>query len=86
MYILNETASEAFACLHAVLRSAHCSDCASEGKSDLRLGIVGVTLCHTRSAFRRGGGYLWREEVSQAVVDEGKSKAEEHISAFLNLS
>lgn len=85
MYILNETASEAFACLRAVLCSVHCSDCASEGKSDLRLGTVGVTLSLTRSAFRRGGGYLWRE-VSQAVVDEEKSKAEEHISVLLNVS
>lgn len=47
---------------------------------------MGVTLCHTGSAFGRGGGCLQREEVSQAVVDEAESKAGEQFSAPLNLS
>lgn len=73
----------------AVLCSAQRCDCASEGKSDLRLGIVAVTLCHTGSAFGRGGGCLQREEVSQAVVDGGESKTgggREQFSALLNIS
>lgn len=65
-----------------VLSFAHCSDSASEGKSDLRLGIVGVTLCHTGSAFWRRGGCLQREEVSQAVVDGGRARQEEAESSF----
>lgn len=93
MYILNETASEAFACVLccAVPCSALlCSAFVSEGKSDFRLGIV-VTLWHTGSAFGRGeaGGCLQREEVSQAGVDGGESVAQgsrEQFSALLNLS
>lgn len=55
---------------------------ASEGKLDWRLGIVGVTLCHTASAFGKGGGCLQREEVSQAVVDGGRARQEEAESSF----
>lgn len=49
----------------------------------------GVTVRCTRSAFGKGGGgsgggwggCLQREKVSQAVVDEGESKAGEQFSA-----
>lgn len=80
VYILNETASEAFAC---VLCSAPLTALtASEGKFDLRLGIVGVTLCQTGSAFGRSGGCLQREEVIQAVLDGGRARQEEVDSCF----
>lgn len=85
VYILNETASEEFAFLHAVPCCAPLSAltaCASEGNAHPRLGRARVTLRCTGSAFGKGGGgCLQREEVSQAVVDEGESKAGEQFSA-----
>lgn len=89
-FILNETEREVF----AVLCSAHCSECASGGRSDLRLSIAGVTLCHIGSAFRREVGVVCREregerEVSQAVVDGGRARQEKAESSFqplLNIS
>lgn len=88
VYILNETASEAFACLRFVLCSAPLRSALTarvKGESDLRLGSVGVTLCHTGSAFGRsgeGGVCLHGGEVSQAEADE----AGEQFAALLNLS
>lgn len=46
---------------------------------------MGVTLCHTTSAFGRGRGCLQREEVSQAVVDGGRARQEEAESSFQSL-
>lgn len=87
VYILNETASEEFAWLRAVPRRAPLPALtapASEGKAHPRLGKASVTVRRTGSAFgnrwKGGGGYLQREEVSQAVVDEGESKAGEQFS------
>lgn len=80
VYILNETANEAFAFMLCCAPLTALT--ASEGKFDWRLGIVGVTLCHTASAFGRGGGCLHRKEVSQAVVDGGRVRQEEIESSF----
>ena len=83
MYILNETASEAFACVLCcaplTALTVH-----SEGKSDFRLGIVGATLCHTGSAFGRGGGLFAerRRSVKQGLMEGRARREEEAESSF----
>lgn len=80
MYILNETANEAFVCMLCCATLTALT--ASKGTIYWRLGIVRITLCHTTSAFGRRGGCLQREEVSQAVVDGGRARQEEAESSF----
>lgn len=68
VFILNETASEEFACLHDVPCCAPLTAltaCASEGKAHPRLGKASVTVRCTGSAFGKGGG-LFAERGGQS--------------------
>lgn len=67
----------------ALLRSALCTDCLCKWRERSPEAWKGEShsALHWECLWERWGGCLHREEVSQAVVDEGESKAGEQFSA-----